>query len=242
MRREAIAPLAGAYSAAVSSGTPPTHTSTPGAWRTPLWLLALSVVPMLGGVARLTNLATAAPTPDTARFFDSPVPVVVHIVGSTLFAVLGAFQFSAGLRRRWPRWHRVGGRIAAAGGFLSGLTGTWMTLAYAIPRALQGPPILVTRLLVGPAVMLFIVLAVRAILRRDVVAHEAWMIRAYALAQGAGTQAVLLGPSMLLFGELTHGPRDALMVLAWLINVVVAEALVRARSPAAAVARRAAPG
>lgn len=205
--------------------TPSLHT-----WRIPIALVVLSLVPTLGGLARLGNLATAAPTADTERFFQAPVSIVVHVVASTLFALLGAFQFSAGVRRRWPRWHRVSGRVAAAAGLASGLTGTWMTLTYAIPVALQGTPILVTRLLVGPAVAVSVVLAVRAVLRRDVASHEAWMIRAYALAQGAGTQAVLLGPLTLMLGELTHGPRDALMVLAWLINLGVAELLVRARA------------
>ena len=72
-----------------------------------------------------------------------------------------------------------------------------------------------------------ICLAVLAIRRRDLARHEAWMIRAYALAQGAGTQAVLMLPPTLVLGEVTHLTRDVLMVLAWALNVVVAEWLIR---------------
>ena len=42
--------------------------------------------------------------------------------------------------------------------------------------------------LVGSAMAASIVLGFAAIRRRDIPAHRAWMIRAYALALGAGTQ------------------------------------------------------
>jgi hypothetical protein len=41
--------------------------------------------------------------------------VVVHIVAAALYALLGAFQFSARLRRRRPDWHRRSGRLPLAG-------------------------------------------------------------------------------------------------------------------------------
>lgn len=40
----------------------------------------------------------------------SPVPVIVHIACAVSYAVLGAFQLSAGLRRRRHGLHRVAGR------------------------------------------------------------------------------------------------------------------------------------
>jgi hypothetical protein len=33
-----------------------------------------------------------------ARFFASPLPVVVHIVSASVYAILGAFQFASGFR------------------------------------------------------------------------------------------------------------------------------------------------
>ena len=45
-----------------------------------------------------------------ARFVASPIPVLLHIASVTIYSLLGAFQFSAGLRRRWPGWHRAEGR------------------------------------------------------------------------------------------------------------------------------------
>ena len=60
-------------------------------------------------------------------------------------------------------------------------------------------------LVVGAAMVASIVIAWSSILRRNVPRHEAFMIRAYALGQGAGTQALVLGPwiGLTLFGAFT---------------------------------------
>jgi Predicted membrane protein (DUF2306) len=81
--------------------------------------------------------------------------------------------------------------------------------------------------------VLCIGLAWLAIRRRDVPRHEAWMIRAYALGQGAGTQAGLMLPPTLIIGELAYLTRDVFMVLAWVINALVAEWIIRRTSPPA---------
>src|SRR4029453_13112048 len=57
-------------------------------------LLALSAIPLAAGAFRLTQLAGGAEiTPANARFFASPLPVVVHIVSAGGYIILGAFQF-----------------------------------------------------------------------------------------------------------------------------------------------------
>lgn len=199
--------------------------------RVPLALVALSAVPIFGGVVRLRSLwPGAAVTLEDARFVASPIPILVHVVSVTSYCLLGAFQFSTGIRRRWPRWHRHAGKLLAACGLLAGLTGIWMTVAYPIPRALQGPLLYGVRALVGVAMVGSILLAWRRILERDVASHEAWMIRAYALGQGAGTQVFVLLPWMVISGQSGGFTRDVLMTLAWAINVAVAEVIIRAHS------------
>lgn len=199
--------------------------------RVPALLLALSLVPTLGGAARLLSVAShQAITPDDARFLDAPVPVVVHVLSATLYCWLGAFQFSRGFRLRWAGWHRHAGRLLALSGLLAGLSGLWMTAFYRIPSDLQGTLLQGVRLAVGAAMVASIVLGVWSILRRDVARHEAFMIRAYALGQGAGTQALVLGPWMLITGESGGLTRDLLMTLAWGINVAVAEWVIARRA------------
>ena len=108
------------------------------------------------------------------------------------YAVLGAFQFSAALRRRRPGWHRAAGRVLVVLGLAVAFSALWMTLFY--PRQ-PGTGVLayVFRLAFGSGMAASIVLGFTAIRRRDVARHRAWMTRAYALALGAGTQVFTQG-------------------------------------------------
>lgn len=196
----------------------------------PTLLVGLSLIPTFGGVVRLMSVTgDTALTAENARFLQAPTAVVIHAVSALLYSLLGAFQFTRGIRTRWPAWHRRAGIVLALAGIASGLTGLWMTVHYAIPRALQGPLLYWVRLAVGSAMVAAIVIAWSSILQRQVHRHEAWMIRAYALGQGAGTQAFVLLPWTLATGESGGPTRDLLMTLAWLINITVAEAIVRRR-------------
>ena len=168
---------------------------------------------------------------ENARFVAAPLSVIVHILCASLFSILGAFQFSSGLRQRSPGWHRVSGRIVVASGIFAALTGFWMTVMYPIPPELQGGLLYAVRVFVSVAMLLSIFLAVTEIKGGDIATHRAWMIRAFALGQGAGMQVVVLLPWMLLIGQPSMLHRDLLMSLAWLINLLVAEMAIQRWSP-----------
>lgn len=197
-------------------------------WLAPAGLIALSLVPMAAGTFRLTELASgAAVTSANARFFDSPVPVVVHIVSSVVFLVLGALQFAPSLRRR--RWHRRAGRVLVPAGVLSALSGMWMAVAYDLP-APSGMALMVMRLGFGAAMVAGIVVAFAAIRRGDVRTHSAWMTRAYAIGLGAGTQVFTFLPWTLVFGAPGEAVHAVLMGAGWVINLAVAEVVIRRRA------------
>ena len=89
-------------------------TTRAGRW-VPVGLVALGAIPVLAGTARLVELFGGPSLISTdARFAASPAPVVVHVAAAIGFTVLGAFQFSAGIRRRHPAWHRRAGRVLVA--------------------------------------------------------------------------------------------------------------------------------
>ena len=209
--------------------------SLPGpSWRLLTSLLLLSLVPVAAGAVRLVGLASAggaggAITPENARFMAMPAPVVLHIVSATLFCLLGASQFDSAFRRRSPGLHRAAGRVLAPLGILAALTGLWMTAGYDIPAELQGPLLYGVRIAVGLSMALAILVSVRAVLRRRIAQHRAWMVRAYALGQGAGTQVLILLPVTLLAGAPTFFFRDVLMASAWGLNVLFAEWIIRRR-------------
>lgn len=198
-------------------------------WLTPAGLLLLSLIPVLGGAFRLTELTGGAEiTAQNARFFDSPIPVVTHIVSVTVYSLLGAFQFVPALRTR-RGWHRIAGRVLIPAGLLVALSGLWMTVFYALPPQ-DGALLLVFRLVFGTAMLASLVLGVLAIRRRDYEQHSAWMTRAYAIALGAGTQALILIVPELLSSRPGVTARGVLMGTGWLINLAVAEYVIRRRA------------
>ncbi|MGM0881406.1 MAG: DUF2306 domain-containing protein [Bacillota bacterium] len=192
-------------------------------------LLVLSAIPIIAGAFRLTELAGGAEiTPANARFFASPLPVVLHIVSAGVYAILGAFQFAPGFRRRWPGWHRAAGRLLVACGLLVGLSGLWMTLFYPSPDV-DGELLYALRLLFGSAMVVSIVLGFAVIQRGDVIRHRAWMMRGYAIGLGAGTQVLTLLAGELIIGPPSELSRALLMGAAWVINLAVAEWAIRKR-------------
>lgn len=196
-------------------------------WLIPAGLIALAIIPVVAGMVRLVMLAGGAPMlPDSARFIASPIPVVLHIISVTIYCVVGAFQFSPGFRRNHPRWHRWSGRILVPTGLVAALSGLWMAMTYTIVPA-DNALLHIFRLLAGGGMAVALILGYAAIRRGDVDTHQGWMRRAYAVGQGAGTQAIALMLAILFLGALDDMMRALTMGGAWLLNLGVAEWLIR---------------
>lgn len=206
-------------------------------WLVPGALILLSLVPAVAGTARLAQLASGAEvTTANARFFAQPIPVVLHILSVIPFSIVGAFQFSPGFRRRNRPWHRAAGKVLGVCGLLAALTGLWMAHFYPWPEG-DGVGVYVERLVFGTAMLVSMVLGLNAVRRRDFVSHGAWMSRAYAIGLGAGTQVLTHLPWFILVGKPGESARTVLMGLGWVINVVVAEWVIRKAKPGRRVSR-----
>ncbi len=201
----------------------------PALWRVPTGLILLSLIPILGGAVRLTELAGGADvTPQNERFFDSPLPVSLHIASVTVYSLLGAFQFVPSLRGR--SWHRVAGRILVPAGLVAALSGLWMAVFYNHPA--DGGVILpILRLIIGSSMVSSIALGLYyATRRRDHLRHGAWMTRAYAIGAAAGTEAlIIIGPEILASPPDTRF-QGVITGAAWVINIAVAEHIIRRRA------------
>jgi uncharacterized membrane protein len=198
-------------------------------WSRPAALIGLGAIPVAAGAIRVAELARGAEiTPANARFFAAPVPVVLHIFSVSLFCVLGAFQFAPGFRRHRLRWHRAAGRVLVSCGVAGGLSGLWMTHFYP-PVEADSDALYVMRLLFGSAMVVCLVLGFAAVRQRDFAQHGAWMTRGYALGLGAGTQALLHLPWLLGPGKPGVMARALLMGAGWVINLAVAEWIIRRR-------------
>lgn len=202
-------------------------------WAILIGLLVLSFVPCIGGIFRLIELGMGTVlefVPENPRARSAPIPVELHIISSILFCILGAFQFLPSARRDCPKWHRLSGRILVCAGAVSVLTGLWMTHFYSFPVSLQGSLLYFVRIVVGGSMLMCIYLGITSVLKKKIDQHQAWMIRAYALGQGAGTQVFITIPWLLTVGEPVGFIRDIQMTAAWVINIVVAELIIRRKA------------
>jgi uncharacterized membrane protein len=216
----------------VSVAVAPQGTSRSNApdWLLPVALILLSMVPAIAGTARLTQLASDAPiTLENARFIAAPLPVALHIVAAITYSFIGAFQLSPALRRRHRALHRSVGRLAIPTGLIVAVSGLWMTLTYPWPQG-DGTVLYLERLIFGGAMLLAILLGVDAIRRRNFVLHGAWMMRAYAIGLGAGTQVLTHLPWFIMAkGRPGEMPRAIMMGAGWVINLAVAEWMISKR-------------
>lgn len=195
-------------------------------WPVPAALIVLSIIPLTAGILRVIQLAGGPEiiAPD-ARIAVSPVPIIIHIVGAAVYALLGILQFIPRFRRRHPAWHRRTGRVLAIAGVLVAGSALWMTLVYARQPG-TGDLLYISRLLFGTALAVCLILAIAAVRRGHIAAHRAWMIRAYAIAVAAGTQVFTGGISAAIFGSGALQD-DLAKVSAWVINLTVAEWIIR---------------
>lgn len=195
-------------------------------WLVPAALLFLSLIPVIAGSFRMTQLSKGVVVPETERFYSSLVPMFIHIISATIFSVIGAFQFSSAFRKRMPKFHRIAGRILVIAGFGVAISGLWMTLIYKW-APLDGVVVYVARLITGALMTYFVFMGVDAIRRRKFFEHGDWMIRAYAIGMGAATQVFTHIPIIIFPNAQNETTRAICMVSAWVINMAVAEWIIR---------------
>jgi uncharacterized membrane protein len=210
----------------MGNATAATSRARPSTWRLPAVLIALGLPPLVAGVVRVVQVAGGPQGLEVDERFNAfPAPLYLHVVAVLVYALLGAAQFSPGLRRRFPEWHRRVGRIALPAAFGVSGSALWMTFAYRFKPG-TGRILFATRLVVAVAMTYALVEAFRSIRRRAIRSHRAWMIRAYALGLGAATQMLTLGFGEPIFGDGTRA-HDLLMATGWAVNALIAEWIIR---------------
>ena len=186
----------------------------------PRSILSAAVVALsLYGVRR-TALATWVTThggdPSFDGAFNYPIWSVVHFIPAMAFAVILPFQLWPGSRRRYPRVHRIAGRVGAAAGIVFSLTG--LLLAYVMPaRPVTDRAVMTTFGLLFPVLLAAGVAAAR---RGDIVAHRRWMLRVTAAALAPLTQRVLF-PLFAATGiDSMNRFWDLFLTALWFANIV----------------------
>lgn len=148
----------------------------------------------------------------------------LHIVAGPLALILVPLQFATRLRARWPRLHRWTGRVyvaaCVAGGLgalamLPGYQGSWFSgLGFAG---------------LGLAWIGVTLTALVAIRQGDVARHRVWMIRSAALTAAAITLRLTMAPLMAAGWTVTQ-TYDVTAWSCWLVNLLIAELILRRRN------------
>lgn len=188
-------------------------------------LLVFSFIPTFGGLLRIVDLSFGLDfMPANPRAINAPMVIIVHVLSSFVFCVAGIHQFLPSTRRRNRPRHRSVGRWVFCSGLVSAISGLWMTVMFDFPQELQGQALFFARLVVGLGMILFLVRGVIRAVTADFQSHRSDMLKAYALGQGASSQAFMgIGWLMLTGADAEGFTRDVLMISAWVMNFVVAD-------------------
>ncbi|AHH95249.1 DUF2306 domain-containing protein [Kutzneria albida] len=150
------------------------------------------------------------------------VSLVIHAAPAGLALIIGPWQFVPRLRARFPRLHRVLGRV-----YLVSVVAAALAASYSAAVTPSGFPLQVAFYMLVVAWLYSAAQAYRTIRRREVQLHRIWMIRNYTLTFAAVTLRLylLLGVQLMnVIPSLEY--RDVYTSSAWaslLGNVLVAE-------------------
>ena len=199
--------------------------SARGALALPVALYLVTGLTLLMGAVRSVEVPLGALPEDSLHLAATPLAIGLHALSATLFGLIGPWQFSRTLRRRFGRAHRVAGRVFAVSGVAMGITGLRLVMAHADRSA---PLVDGARAAFALGLIVTLALAVQAIRLGRVETHRDWMIRSYALGMGTAPIAVIFLPIYVVTGTPPMGPAaDALFIGSWVASVLVAELVIR---------------
>lgn len=191
----------------------------------PAALLLGTLLTIVLALVQAVQIPLGALPADSLRLTAVSIRHFLHVAGGAAFAILGPIQFGRVLAGRYGRLHRVLGRVFVTAGAMIALSA--MGLLWRFPGA-YSPAMSGGRLLFGIALGVALVLAVRAIRRRDVRRHRDWMIRAYAIGVGATAVSMVFFPIYVVTGQAPTGlAADAAFLGAWVACIALAEVVVR---------------
>ncbi|MDB5473009.1 MAG: hypothetical protein JWP99_312 [Devosia sp.] len=188
-----------------------------------------TLLTILLALVQVVQIPLGALPQDSVRLSTVPVWHFMHVLGGATFGILGPIQFGRVLMHRYGLLHRIMGRVFVAAGAMISLSS--LSLLWHFPDTYSAA-MSSGRLLFGAALGVALIMAMRAIGKRDFTGHRDWMIRAYAIGMGATAVTMVFFPIYAITGEPPTGlAADIAFLGSWTACVAFAEALVRRLRP-----------
>ncbi|MGO4531990.1 DUF2306 domain-containing protein [Paenibacillus sp. 2TAF8] len=147
----------------------------------------------------------------------------IHIVTAIFALIIGPFQLFMKPTNDRKRWHRLLGYGYVLSITVSGIVSVYLSL-FATGGWVAGLGFMSLDVLWVATTLI----ATRKIMAKDIQAHEAWMLRSYALTFAAVTLRIWLAPLNLLLGDFEAAFRVVAWVC-WIPNLLVIEAVISRR-------------
>lgn len=181
--------------------------------------MALSVLVAFFSYRYLVTRALVPANVLANRFFDPWI--IVHAGAAATALLLGGMQFSSIVRKRWPRLHRLSGRIYVISCILGGTSALMLSAGVSTgPWAVSGFGLL-------GALWIYVTLQGWLSARsRNFPRHRIWMIRSYALTFAAVTLRIYIPVSQIIGLDFNFA-YPGIAWLAWVPNLIVAEFYIR---------------
>lgn len=189
------------------------------------FLLFATFIPIVSAALRMYQIPTGTLPDDAIKFTQVPFSIFMHALGGFLFGIIGPLQFAGALKRRFGKLHRWSGRVFVVAGLGLGLSSLHLLATFPDTSTW----VLVTaRAVAAMAMITAIGIALFEITKGRVTQHRAWMIRAYAIGMGVATISFIQLPIFLIRGRALEGyAADFMFVASWLINIAIAEWVIR---------------
>jgi uncharacterized membrane protein len=164
-------------------------------------------------------------------FAHYPVLTLIHIVPGLLFMILGPFQFNSTIRARYPRWHRVNGRIFLICSLVIGISA--LVMSFGMP-AIGGVNQAAATIMFGTFFLFALCKAFWHIRRREIALHREWMMRGFAVGLAVATIRPIVGiffATSRLTGLTPHEFFGTAFWLGFVLQLMAAEAWIHATQP-----------
>ena len=165
--------------------------------------------------------------PYNEGFLAYPGITGIHVISGGIYLLLAPFQFVAGIRTRWIKYHRYAGRALVIIGVFVGLSAVFIAIVIPFSGWIES-------VINGFFGVLFLVALVKSFLMvrsKNIDLHREWMIRAFAIGLGIATMRLIFIPALIIAGSTSHQTTASLSIIAFTIafisHVGVAEFWIR---------------